>query len=971
MPNPRFAAPATFVLLSASLACLPACLPATSPEAAKAKAAAAPPVVGEPVPASLAKVEPLARELAQALGGDKLPLCEITAVTAESKALWARRADGAWVAPKDSRPGQDVITLTVVPQSGGSFLRLDFPTDGSLPSSGPGQAGNGNAVIGEIEIEAAAKPVKAQVFSSISQSNGGREAAAAFDGVKQQGDKGWEAEGSGFETGSGKAAQLIAKLETPVAAGVPVTVRLMAKTKWGQHVPGCVSAAVVGGSQADALIAQTKALQADFDGWKTRIRTPRATLPDADARTILAEAELLRAAGEAKVFGVLQKKNGHAFLSAFVTDQAWLESFLLGGQEGTGHVDYAQALENLRLLYSQLPRETWADPVSKKLATAMSLQAGTLNRHRFVERFRMIEQARGEGKLHAGFDGLDVRAMRHAINLGGTPFEFNAWMDETQFTTGGYVGACWAVPYTDPSTYGFSIQGWGFHDPLRHAYPSPKIFRTIGGVCGTLSGFGATSGLTHGVPSFTVGQPGHCAYVVRIGDQWATGNDVFGPGSNSWSAYEGLSFTSTNALLEKTENAKEYLPAQRLLWAARAQKAAGAPAAAWGVSCKAALAAEPSNYAAWMEYVKALEETAAAAPKDAPAALSATEWLAMGRRAAEIFKEHQEAGWALASRCFQNGKAQLPIPADRAALLLEINAILSQKAVPAMYGYDIGRFLNWQADFIGDPAASVDFFGKLLVLHHSENPGLNWVFSSVMNWGNDRFAKNPATSEPYAKALGAFFAAQGDKADKGQMAGTFANGIRKASESGDMNAYRTWQALADKMLAPLTPGDVHLNPQQAAARPKIEAFPGTVLSATGLLQSSSQAGSDKPLSYGQVLGGGELGFLDTANEQKPWAQVMLAGEGELSGIVLVDRYEFAPEKPWDVPLKVEVSTDGKTWTQVALFEKEQDVYRVDLQGKALRAKFVRIERQPGPDAAKPNTGRLHMRSFLVYGRKLY
>ncbi len=976
MSTPR---PAALVLPTALLlAALAGC--AATPAADAASDVAAPVPVGAPLPASLAKVHGLARGLARALGGDQVPACEITQVTTASKSVWAKRADGAWVAPANVRPGQDVITLTVVPKASGSFLRLDFPTDASLPADGPGQAGNGNSVIGEIEIEAGGKPVKAQAYSSISQSNGGRVAETAFDGIKQQGDKGWEGEASGWETGMGKPAQLVVKLEAPLAAGVPVMVRLFAKTKWGGHVPGCVSAACIGGDKAAMVEAELKAMRGEFDAWHGRVAgavmdwvgnlKPGVHAPDP---AVLAQSELLRAAGEAQVWSVLQKKDGHAFLSTFVTDQAWLESFLLGGQEGTGHADYAQSLENLRLLYSQLPRSTWADPVSKRLATAMSLQAGAMNRYRFVERFHLIEKARAQGKLHAGFDQLDVRAMRHAILLGGTPFEFNGWLDETQFKAGDYLGACWAVPYTDPSTYGFSIQGWGFHDPLRHAYPSPKIFRAIGGVCGTLSGFGATSAIAHGVPAFTVGQPMHCAYVVRLGDNWATGNDVFGPATNSWSAYEGVGFTTTNALLEKTENAPEYLPAQRLLWAARAQRAAESSDVAWKASYEAALSAQPTNYAVWLEYAKAMEASAVAAT---PGTLvgSPADWFALSLRAATTFKEHQEAAWALASRCLQNGKAQLPTPADRAAKLLELHAILSQKAVPTMYGYDIGRFLNWQADFIGDPAAGVDFFGKLLVLHHSENPNLNWVFGAVMNWGNDRFAKNPAVSSAYAKAVGAFFesqfAAEGDKADKGQAATMIAGGIRKASEAGDMNAYHTWQALAKKLLPPLVPGDVHMNPQQVAARPKFEAFPGTLLSATGMLQTSSVS-YDKPLSYGQVLESGELGYFDTANEAKPWAQVVLAGEGELSGVVLVDRYEFAPEKPWDVPLKVETSTDGKAWTEVALFEQAQDVYRVDLQGKALRAKFVRIERQPGPDGAKPNTGRLHMRNFLVYGRKLY
>ena len=47
----------------------------------------------------------------------------------------------------------------------------------------------------------------------------------------------------------------------------------------------------------------------------------------------------------------------------------------------------------------------------------------------------------------------------------------------------------------------------------------------------------------------------------------------------------------------------------------------------------------------------------------------------------------------------------------------------------------------------------------------------------------------------------------------------------------------------------------------------------------------------------------------------------------------------------------------------------KSVPRVDIPGKAQRARFVRIERQAPADKSKP--GRLHLRNFLVYGRKLY
>jgi hypothetical protein len=179
--------------------------------------------------------------------------------------------------------------------------------------------------------------------------------------------------------------------------------------------------------------------------------------------------------------------------------------------------------------------------------------------------------------------------------------------------------------------------------------------------------------------------------------------------------------------------------------------------------------------------------------------------------------------------------------------------------------------------------------------------------------------------------------------------------------------------MAAELLPPLNPQDVHLSPAQAADYPQLEPFPGELLSRDGLLRTSSVCQFDRPLSYGQVLTGPPGGWFDTNHEERPWAEVVLAGEAELTGLVLVNRYEFAAEHQefqWAAPLKVSVSNDGASWTEVAQVDKAEPVMRVDLTGKGLRARHVRIERLPR-EGQSGEPGRLHLRNFLVYGKKLY
>jgi len=306
-------------------------------------------------------------------------------------------------------------------------------------------------------------------------------------------------------------------------------------------------------------------------------------------------------------------------------------------------------------------------------------------------------------------------------------------------------------------------------------------------------------------------------------------------------------------------------------------------------------------------------------------------------------------------------------------VLLACNQELRQENWVKPEGFPYDGLLNWQADSLGDPALAVEFFGRLLAIHHSPKPDGNWIFGNVLSWGANRFPGNPATAPGYAKVMESFFHSQGAALDKNLLATTLANGIRKASESGDLVSYRLWSDMAAKRLPPIKPEDVHLNAAQAAAVPQYEPFPDDLLSKDGMLQTSSACQHDRPFSYAQVLSGGFGGYFDTNHEERPWAQVQLPGEAELSGIVLLQRYEHAPtegEFQWAVPLRVSVSLDGKAWTEVAAFDKADTVFRVNLQDKGLKARFVRIERLPGTDKTKP-PGRFHFRNFLVYGAKLY
>ena len=806
----------------------------------------------------------------------------------------------------------------------------------------------------------------------------------------------------------------------------------------------------------------------------------------------LARAEVIRVCGTEKVADICLRPRGEDFVVSFLKDTEWMESFL-----SSDKADWPQSLENLYVL--SLYAKDFEKPFNQRLATALALQWGNGSRYRLVDRYHHVLQALKDGLMHVSFERLNVREMRWAVPTYGTAKDFQFLLDDRQTPLRDYLGAHGGVWYVSFNVYGVSVQdGWNYVGPWAHVYgegtgnrPFPA-HKQVGGVCGTVSTYGSATAQAHGIPSTAIGQPGHCAYIVRVGQEWPVGNSVTWPSHTSVPGWDGTGYSTLHRLYEPVNQDQErFMKATRLGWMARLmadrdkaririlpgiryslyKQGVGAalpdfsklkpdstgtcasfdlasiqpvppnnfgivwegqievigkggvrvslrsddgsrilldgqvaitancsqqekeialppgrhdvrvefcqgsgnlyltvgfegvppaPSTGWAELYERALLAQPENYGTWIAYIKDLE-AAGKVPTEM--------WLRLGRRAASDLALCNEAGWAITMRCLDKVFPEMK-PEDRLDVLTACNKELRQDNWIKPEGFPYDGILNWQADRIADPKRAVKFFGQQLAIHHSPKPDGNWIFGNILSWGANRFAGNPATAADYAQVMESFFNAKGEALDKNLLATTIQSNIRKASESSDIVSYRLWSAMAAKMLPPVKPADVHLNPAQVAAVPVINPFPGDLLSKDGMLKTSSAGQHDKPLSYAQVLGGGTNAYFDTNNEDKPWAHVQLLGEAELSGIVLLNRYEYAPEMSWAVPLKVSVSLDGKSWNEVASFDKADALFRVDLQGKGLKARFVRIERLPNKDTTQP-PGRFHFRNFLVYGKKLY
>lgn len=163
----------------------------------------------------------------------------------------------------------------------------------------------------------------------------------------------------------------------------------------------------------------------------------------------------------------------------------------------------------------------------------------------------------------------------------------------------GYA-ACSFIPYRMKNKQGVSVHAGGaFYD---HKPVSLQIYVEYGGVCGAVSKGAAGFVKAKGIPSYTIGQPGHCAFVWKGMDgEWKIGNNIYGwiwSEGGSGGPWKGAVSTITELpRFWKGENASSSNLCYYLsLLAVDSRKSE--------VLLEEALKRNPSNYSAWQALMR-------------------------------------------------------------------------------------------------------------------------------------------------------------------------------------------------------------------------------------------------------------------------------------------------------------------------------------------------------------------------------
>ncbi len=692
----------------------------------------------------------------------------------------------------------------------------------------------------------------------------------------------------------------------------------------------------------------------------------------------IARYAALRAIGQEGWQELVNRPGSGQFVKAFLNDRVWLEDFAWSGtfqekewgKASDGPGDGAGAILALESLIFQdngkwvpFADGRYEDNEGRRFMTALALVFPDKDEAWLADVLDAYRSAALSGRLHKTAYSQPVWQWRFAVhqghhtggcdNMAAQQRHLNKFVNLPMRE---YGGTPWMIEYRLKNCFGDSVHGPLYYAPWAAAneWPKRKYSQIVGGVCGELSKFGSATANSHGMPSTTVGQPGHCAYSRRLPDgKWVLNYNVTGHsqmhlcfwGKHEWQYTPAIEGTFSGD--RETRLGADRMVALALL-AEETKKDAKTIESFYQHAC----AAKKEHYGAWKAYGDWLMRSNTPIDK-------LRVWV---RGCARGMKTGRQPLWNILTPYFERvarEKGKSALKDD----LIAFAPLLRQGGEKIEEEADFGVVLKQWGEALGtDRQMRYDVLRAML----ESQAGTGDYFSQTMAWGSEFFMGAPGGAELFSKCLNEALAAKakGGKGGKGSKGGDdkgidFGPMILAASKNGNIDSFRNTVALQAKLSPIQTPGQTY----------PLKDFGGELVSKDGLIQTSSTCGHDHPERYPLAIDASPIpsggAAFHTDGEEAPWATVFLAGPTEVKGIVLENRFG-GHNATRLVPFSVEISEDGQSWTKVYSDSAVKDTYRIDLRGRQNRTKFVRVSRDKG---AKKEV--FHLHKFLVYGVKLY
>ena len=282
---------------------------------------------------------------------------------------------------------------------------------------------------------------------------------------------------------------------------------------------------LVRGQFSDLEEALYVAIRKAVDG-----KTLEAILADERLMHWVTAAELIRLTGADHMEALYGRGQKYIrFLRVFLQDPEWMQLYLRAGLVPTNTEVGLRVLADIWAVDGQA--KDFRNYLSLATGIASSWGAGRnaprvqLAEHHPspgkkcnpVWRYRFFKRSHQQEKLHPGFMKLQPWEIRFLVASGVDDASFQYCQDNINLPWEQYDGACWFANYKGGSDFGDSIHnGLLFYAPCSNDIGIVQKTVEQGGVCGALSTLGSIAAAARGIPSYTVGQPGHCAYAIRL-----------------------------------------------------------------------------------------------------------------------------------------------------------------------------------------------------------------------------------------------------------------------------------------------------------------------------------------------------------------------------------------------------------------------------------------------------------------------
>ncbi|MBQ9430598.1 MAG: hypothetical protein IJU44_03500 [Kiritimatiellae bacterium] len=698
-----------------------------------------------------------------------------------------------------------------------------------------------------------------------------------------------------------------------------------------------------------------------------------ASLPP-ECRTALVRSYILVSAGDNAVTHILSREGGEKFLNAFFADREWMEAF---AGSGPWHYGADSALELLDIMAWNEPG-IYTNSFQRTAATAFAMNFSVTNSvttsgsqiltnaaplidEKLVRTLQIFTELSSAGRLHDSIYSFDTYEWRYVMypwdeNDPEELLAMNAFCNTTMAKT---FKLGWKIPYRLRNCFGESVHKPEYFQPWIHAQSRYATSPEIGGVCGMISSFASKLGHSHGMMAVIAGQPWHCAFEVRPERggprQWEVRYYIQPYTKGKWGVFKWGGYQ--NILAAEALYTATGLPAREYpRWLATVRRAKSADTAfspEIAALYRTAMENAPCNWPAghdWQKYLLACN-----APEQA--------W----DDYADTVLKTVSNGLPILCELMKPYLDTLTAPEKAAELDSAFKRIVSAIRLPESKFSEYPNFsqiLNLALDRVGKISAKRLFNIYSTALESQASCGE--FFSQTLAWGAKRYIGRPDFEEAYTKLVYSVL-----EKNKPAAAGPERSGakfvLRKMMVEAESAALRDRRdriiALMDK-LYPRTPAK-----SNGKAYP-LNDFGGELISSNAYVQISRLSYLAKPELHGELCDASPTRslrdgtpVLAIGTQGGTWIRLQLEDGCEATGILIVNTLS-KKRRAAQLPMRVEVSVDGKEWRQIAMLDQPADFWRIPLDGSQGSVRFVRVWTE-----GVFQTSTIRLSKFLVYGRK--